>query len=141
MVTGGSIAVRNPEIFIGWLEKYGPDKIILGADVKGDKISISGWLEDSDKTWKSFISDYRSQGIEKVISTDISRDGMLQGPATDLYIEMLNAFPDLYLIASGGISNLTDIEKLDEAGIPAVIFGKAIYEGRIKLKDLQKFID
>ena len=141
MVTGGSIAVRNPEIFIGWLEKYGPDKIILGADVKGDKISISGWLEDSDKTWKSFISDYRSQGIEKVISTDISRDGMLQGPATDLYIEMLNAFPDLYLIASGGISNLTDIEKLDEAGIPAVIFGKAIYEGRIKLKDLQKLIE
>ena len=141
MVTGGSIAVRNPEIFIGWLEKYGPDKIILGADVKGDKISISGWLEDSDKTWKSFISDYRSQGIEKVISTDISRDGMLQGPATDLYIEMLNDFPDLYLIASGGISNLTDIEKLDEAGISAVIFGKAIYEGRIKLKDLQKFID
>ena len=84
MVTGGSIAVRNPEILIGWLEKYGPDKIILGADVKGDKISISGWLEDSDKTWKSFISDYRRQGIEKVISTHISSDGMLQGPAPDL---------------------------------------------------------
>ena len=140
MITGGSIAVKNEAVFTGWIEKYGEERIILGADVKGKNIAVSGWLENSDLHWDSFIRDYYNKGIRKVISTDISKDGMLQGPSLDLYKEMLNEFPDIYLIASGGISSIEDIERLEENGVPAVIFGKAIYEGYISLKDLHRFL-
>lgn len=141
MITGGSVAVKNPELFTSWIHRYGPEKIILGADVKGSNIAVSGWLEDTDITWDGFISDYHKKGIIKVISTDIDRDGMLQGPAVELYQEMMDRIHGLFLIASGGVSSLADIERLNEANVPAVIFGKAIYEGRIQLKDLIRFID
>lgn len=139
MVTGGSIAVKNPEVFTSWISKFGSEKIILGADAKDKKIAISGWEETTDKELIPFIQDYYDKGITKTICTDISRDGMLQGTAIELYKEILEQIPTLYLIASGGISSLQDIEKLAEAGIPAVIFGKAIYEGKIQLKDLARF--
>ena len=139
MVTGGSIAVKNPDVFASWITKFGPEKIILGADAKDKKIAISGWEETTDKELIPFIRDYYDKGITKAICTDISRDGMLQGPAIDLYKEIREQIPFLCLIASGGVSSIQDIEKLAEAGIPAVIFGKAIYEGKIQLKDLIRF--
>lgn len=139
MVTGGSIAVKNPEIFTSWITKFGPEKIILGADAKDKMIAISGWEETTDKELIPFIQDYYDKGITKTICTDISRDGMLQGPAIELYKEIREQIPLLYLIASGGVSSIQDIEKLAEAGIPAVIFGKAIYEGKIQLKDWIRF--
>jgi len=138
MVTGGSIAVKNPEIFFSWIAKFGADKIILGADVKNEKIAVGGWLETTELDLLPFIQNYLQQGISKVICTDISKDGMLQGPAIDLYKKMLKAYPDMYLIASGGVSSISDIEMLHEAAVPAVITGKAIYEGRITLKELSK---
>lgn len=142
MVTGGSIAVKDPEQFTRWIERYGPEKIILGADVKADeKIAVSGWLEETNLDWKAFIGGYHQKGIAKVISTDISRDGMLGGPAVELYQRMLQQFPDLYLIASGGVGCIEDLDWLEEAKVPAVIFGKAIYEGRIQLRDLIRFVD
>ena len=139
MVTGGSIAVKNPNTFKSWISKFGSEKIILGADAKDKKIAISGWEETTDNELIPFIRNYHQEGISKSICTDISRDGMLQGPAIDLYKEVLEQIPQLYLIASGGVSSIQDIEKLAEAGIPAVIFGKAIYEGKIQLKDLIRF--
>lgn len=138
MVTGGSIAVKNPDIFTSWIQHYGSEHIILGADAKDRKIAISGWEEETDRELIPFIEEYHHKGIRKVICTDISRDGMLQGPAIELYKEIREAV-DVYIIASGGVSSIEDIEKLEEAGIPAVIFGKAIYEGRIKMKDLGRF--
>lgn len=138
MITGGSIAVKNPTIFETWIQKYGGDSIILGADVNERKISVSGWQEDSDLEIVPFITDYMEKGITKVISTDISKDGMLQGPSYNLYQELLEAFNDLYIIASGGISEMADIEKLDAMNVPAVIVGKAIYEGRITFDQLKK---
>jgi len=138
MVTGGSIAVKNPEIFFSWIAKFGADKIILGADVKNEKIAVGGWLETTELDLLPFIQNYLQQGISKIICTDISKDGMLQGPAIDLYKKMLKAYPDMYLIASGGVSSISDIEMLHEAAVPAVITGKAIYEGRITLKELSK---
>lgn len=140
MVTGGSIAIKNPEIFTSWITKFGSNKIILGADAKHKKIAISGWEETTDKELIPFIDEYYKKGITKVICTDISKDGMLQGPSTELYQEMKNELPFIYLIASGGVSCIEDIEKLQEANIPAVIFGKAIYEGKIQLKDLLRFM-
>ena len=140
MVTGGSIAVKNPNLFASWISKFGSDKIILGADAKNKKIAISGWEETTDQELIPFIQNYQTQGITKVICTDISRDGMLQGPAIELYQEMQEQLPQLYVIASGGVSSVDDIEKLHDAGVPAVIFGKAIYEGKIQLKDLIRFI-
>ena len=139
MITGGSIAVKNPLVFTRWIQKYGPERIILGADVKNEKIAVSGWTENTDIELIPFLDDYRKKGISKIICTDISKDGMLEGPSTELYTEILRCLPDAYLIASGGVSSLRDIELLEEAGIPAVIFGKAIYEGRIRLKDLSRF--
>lgn len=139
MVTGGSIAVKDPATFTSWIQKFGNEKIILGADAKDKKIAISGWEEATDKELVSFIREYYNKGITKTICTEISRDGMLQGPAIELYKEIKEALPFLYLIASGGVSSIQDIEKLEEAGIQAVIFGKAIYEGRIRLKDLLRF--
>ena len=140
MITGGSIAVKEPEKFTRWIDTYSPERIILGADAKDKKIAVNGWMENTDTDLISYLNDYIKKGICKVICTDIDCDGMLQGPSTDLYKEILENFPNLYLIASGGISSIEDIEKLEEAGIPAVIFGKAIYEGKVNLKDLQRFL-
>lgn len=140
MITGGSIAVKSPDVFGGWIEKFGGDKIILGADVKDEKIAVGGWIETTQIELMPFVTKYKEQGISKVICTDISKDGMLAGPSLELYKKMILQIPDLYLIASGGVSNMADIEALQEAGIPAVIFGKAIYEGRIQLKDLKIFM-
>lgn len=139
MITGGSIAVKQPERFLSWLTQYGAGRIILGADAKDKKIAVSGWEEGTDLELIPFVRDYQAKGVQKIICTDIGRDGMLQGPAIDLYKELQEALPGLYLIASGGVSSIADIERLAEAGIPAVIFGKAIYEGRIPLKELERF--
>ena len=136
MVTVGSIAVTQPELFIGWLRKYGAERMILGADVRHGKISINGWKEDSDEDLLPFLRKYIDAGVRNVLCTEISKDGTLAGPAIDLYCEVMAAYPDLHLIASGGVSSLDDIRALDAAGIPAVVFGKAIYEGRIDLNEL-----
>ena len=136
MVTIGSIAVTEPKLFTWWLQKYGPDRVILGADVRNGKISINGWKEDSEEDLLPFLKKYVDAGVKNVLCTEISKDGTLAGPAIDLYREVLNAYPELYLIASGGVSSIDDIKALDKAGIPAVVFGKAIYEGRIDLEDL-----
>lgn len=138
MVTGGSIAVRNKDLFCRWIEKYGNDKIILGADCKDHKIAVSGWQESTSIGIIPFIGDYKQRGTTKVVCTDISKDGMLEGPSITLYKEILSAYPDLYLIASGGVSCLQDILDLESARVPAVILGKAIYENRVTLKELSK---
>jgi len=140
MITGGSIAVKSPDVFESWITKFGAEKIILGADVKEEKIAVTGWTEETELFLLPFLENYINKGIQKVICTDISKDGMLQGPSTELYKKILTSFPDLYLVASGGVSSLADLEALAEAGLPAVIFGKAIYEGRIALKDLSRFL-
>ncbi len=136
MVTGGSIAVRNSELFTSWLEKYGSEKIILGADCKDDKIAVSGWQESTSLDIIPFLNGYTHKGVKKVVCTDISKDGMLQGPSIDLYKRILLAFPDMYLIASGGVSCFQDILDLETAGIPAMILGKAIYENKVTLEEL-----
>lgn len=136
MVTVGSVAVTSPELLDTWIERYGADRIVLGADVRDGRIAINGWKEDSELELRHFLNHYVKRGIRKVLCTDISRDGTLTGPAIPLYKDIMAAFPDLHLIASGGVSCMEDIEKLDEAGIPAVVFGKAIYEGRIDMKKL-----
>ena len=136
MVTGGSIAVKDAETFCRWLQIYGSERIILGADAKDKKVAVSGWKENSDLELLPFISSYVEQGISKVICTDISKDGMLQGPAVELYQEILEQHPSLHLIASGGVGSMDDIKRLEEAGVPAVIFGKALYEGRITMDEL-----
>lgn len=140
MVTIGSIAVSKPELFLKWLGQYGNDKIILGADVKDRKIAVNGWKEDSLLEIIPFLEEYTNKGVSKVICTDIDQDGMLKGPSINLYNEILEQFPETYLIASGGVSSIDDIIALEEAKIPAVIFGKALYEGRITLKDLNRFM-
>lgn len=139
MITGGSIAVKSPEIFLSWIEKYGNDRIILGADTKDEKIAVSGWTEKTGIDIYTFIKDWQKKGIKKIISTDISRDGMLAGPSTELYKNIIQSVPNIYLIASGGVSSVKDIRALQEAQIPAVITGKAIYEGRIKMKEIEEF--
>lgn len=136
MVTVGSIAVTQPDRFMGWLEKYGPERMILGADVRHGKISINGWKEDSSEDLLPFLRKYIEAGVRTVLCTEISKDGTLSGPAVHLYSEVMEAYPELHLIASGGVSSLDDIKALDAAGIPAVVFGKAIYEGRIDLREL-----
>ncbi len=140
MVTGGSIAVKKPKRFLRWLEDFGSERIILGADAQNGKIAVSGWQESSDREIISFIEEYVNEGITKVISTDISKDGMLEGPSFDLYKAIRGQFPGLHLIASGGISDFNDILKLQDDGIPAVIVGKAIYEKRIALKQIEEYI-
>ncbi|MFO7868996.1 MAG: 1-(5-phosphoribosyl)-5-[(5-phosphoribosylamino)methylideneamino]imidazole-4-carboxamide isomerase [Bacteroidales bacterium] len=140
MITGGSIAVKNPEIFKNWIQTYGAEKIILGADVHGEHIAISGWLESTDINLFDFLESYTQQGISKVICTDISKDGMLQGPNIDLYARIKKEASNLYCIASGGVASMNDIIELDKAGIDAVITGKAIYEGGISLKEIHTFI-
>ncbi|WP_300729688.1 1-(5-phosphoribosyl)-5-[(5-phosphoribosylamino)methylideneamino]imidazole-4-carboxamide isomerase [uncultured Bacteroides sp.] len=140
MVTVGSVAVKEPELFGKWLTRYGSEKMILGADVKDNKIAVNGWKEASQMELMPFLQNYTDKGINKVLCTDISCDGMLKGPSIDLYKDIMAAFPDMHLIASGGVSCMDDILKLDEAGIPAVVFGKALYEGRISLDDLSRLI-
>jgi len=136
MVTVGSIAVTRPDLFIGWLSRYGAERMILGADVRHGKISINGWKEDSTEDLLPFLSRYIDAGVRNVLCTEISKDGTLAGPALQLYRTVIDAYPGLHLIASGGVSSIDDIRALDEAGIPSVVFGKAIYEGRINLKEL-----
>ena len=136
MVTVGSIAVTQPDLFMGWLEKYGPERIILGADVRHGKICINGWKEDSCEDLLPFLRKYIDAGVCNVLCTEISKDGTLSGPAISLYSEVMEAYPELHLIASGGVSSLDDIKALNAVGIPAVVFGKAIYEGKINLNEL-----
>ena len=138
MVTVGSVAVTSPTLFAGWLRKYGPDRIILGADVRNGMVSINGWKEDTSTQLLPFLRYYVEQGVHHVLCTDISRDGMLGGPATDLYTTVLRKYPSLHLIASGGVSSNADIEELALRGIPAVVFGKAYYEGRIDISKLSQ---
>lgn len=136
MVTIGSVAVTEPELFMGWLRKYGAEKIILGADVRNGMVSINGWKEDSSEALLPFLEKYVSAGVRNVLCTEISKDGTLAGPATELYSKVMAQYPHLHLIASGGVSCNADIQQLDENGIPAVVFGKAYYEGKIDIKEL-----
>ena len=136
MVTLGSIAVTNPELCKEWIGKYGAEKIILGADVRNGKISINGWKEDSEEDLVPFLKKYIDMGIRNVLCTEISKDGTLAGPAVELYKELMAEYPMMHLIASGGVSSNNDITDLNKAGIPAVVFGKAYYEGRINVKEL-----
>ncbi len=140
LVTGGSIAVRDRNRFVRWVERYGKERIILGADVRDEKISTGGWFDDSEIELIPFVHDYMQAGIEQVITTDISRDGMLQGCAVELYRKMLDELPGIYLIASGGVGSWADVEALQTVGVPAVILGKAIYEGRISLDEIAHFM-
>ena len=140
MVTGGSIAVKDRPAFLGWLERFGSGKIILGADFRDGKIAVSGWHEETSLDLLDFIDSYRQDGIEKTICTDISRDGMLEGPSMEIYTRIREEQATLFLIASGGVSGMEDIEKLEEAGIDGVIIGKAIYEKKIEVKTLEKYI-
>ncbi|MFC4479681.1 1-(5-phosphoribosyl)-5-[(5-phosphoribosylamino)methylideneamino]imidazole-4-carboxamide isomerase [Flavobacterium chungangensis] len=139
-ITGGSIAVKNRAIFEKWISEYGSDKIILGADAKDEKIAVSGWLEESNEDLVPFIQNYQSKGIQYVICTDIAKDGMLQGPSFDLYSKILAEAKGVKLIASGGISTFDELPKLAELGCEGTIIGKAIYEGRIILKQLENYI-
>ena len=139
MVTIGSVAISAPDLFDGWLEKYGAEKIILGADVRNGKISINGWKEDSDTDLLPFLARYVEHGVKTVLCTEISRDGMLGGTAVELYSQIMEAYPTLHLIASGGVSKAEDIHELNRRGIPAVVFGKSIYEGRIDLDELLRW--
>ncbi len=140
-ITGGSIAVKDRETFLGWLKTYGPDKIILGADANNEKVAVSGWQEESDLELIPFVQQYQSEGVQYVICTDISKDGMLQGPSFDLYQKMLSETKKgLNLIASGGISSFDELPKLADIGCEGTIIGKAIYEGKISLKQLEHYI-
>ncbi|MCW8981854.1 1-(5-phosphoribosyl)-5-[(5-phosphoribosylamino)methylideneamino]imidazole-4-carboxamide isomerase [Altibacter sp.] len=139
-VTGGSIAVKDPELFLDWLRRYGDDRIILGADALDEQIAISGWQEASGEEVIPFIKNYSEKGIRYVICTDISKDGMLAGPSFSLYRKILTAIPEIQLIASGGISIFEDLPQLFEIGCEGAILGKAIYEGRITLSQLETYI-
>ena len=139
-ITGGSIAVKNPDLFESWIKKYGADKIILGADARDEKIAVSGWQEITEISVYQFIKDYISKGINYVFSTDVSKDGLMQGPSFDLYKKIQKLFPDIKLIASGGVTTIQDIEKLNDMGVYGAIIGKAFYEGKIKLKELKPYL-
>ncbi len=140
MLTIGSLAVKNPDLVKGWLKDYGAERFIIGADVKDEKISINGWKEEGEDTLYPFLERYTSEGVVNVLCTDISRDGMLQGPSLTLYENILKRFPELHLIASGGVGGVDDIRKLNEMGVPAVVFGKAFYEGLIRIEQLKEFL-
>lgn len=140
MVTLGSIAVRNPETLLEWIRYYGTDRIILGADVKNQKIAINGWEEESEVELNAFLKHYTENGIKQVLCTDINRDGLLLGPSIELYQKILEEFPGLYLMASGGVSSLDDIYQLEDSKVSAVVLGKAIYERKISLKELEQFV-
>ena len=136
MVTIGSVAVTSRQLFLEWIDIYGAERLILGADVRNGKISINGWKEDSSEELLPFLKQYVEKGVRNVLCTEISKDGTLQGPAINLYKDIMQAYPQLHLIASGGVSSNEDITDLDNAGIPAVVFGKAFYEGKIDIKSL-----
>lgn len=136
MVTVGSVAVTDSDMFARWLERFGPERIILGADVRDGKICINGWREDTAEDILAFLSYYVGKGVRHVLCTDISKDGMLAGPSFDLYGRILKAFPDIDLIASGGVSSVGDIRRLAREGVPSVVFGKAVYEGKIDVSTL-----
>ena len=138
--TIGSIAVANPELLSKWIDQYGADKLILGADVKNMRIAISGWLDITDIDLFDFLKNYMQKGIKQIICTDISKDGMLEGPSFTLYSKLVNEFPELKVIASGGISTVDDFDELNKIGIKSAILGKAFYNGLIKLNDLKRFI-
>lgn len=139
-VTIGSLAVKDPDSFLSWVKQYGSDKFILGADIAHGKISINGWKEESTQTLETFLQFYIQEGIKHVLCTDISRDGTLQGPAIALYKKILSLYPDIDLIASGGVSSMQDFKELQAAGVPSVVFGKAFYEGKITWDELVSFI-
>ncbi len=141
MVTVGSVAVTRPDLMKEWIERYGAERMILGADVRNGHISINGWKEDSKEALLPFLQKYIDMGVRNVLCTEISKDGTLAGPAIGLYREVMAAYPTLHLIASGGVSSQADIEALEAAGIPSVVFGKAIYEGRINMKELWHWHD
>lgn len=139
LATIGSLAVKDKELFISWLTQYGAGKFLLGADVKDEKIAIHGWQETSDVWIYDFIENYIQQGVQQIFCTDVGKDGMLKGAAVDLYKNILSKFPDLFLIASGGVSSVEDLDELQDAGCKGAIVGKAIYEGKIGLNELRKF--
>ena len=139
-VTLGSVAVKNPELFLETFEKYGKEKIILGADAKKEKIAVSGWLEESETNIYDFIKEKTEDGIQYIISTDIDKDGMLEGPSFDLYEKIIGENPNIKLIASGGITSASDLEKVKSIGCEGAIIGKALYENRITFNDLKPFL-
>ena len=141
MVTVGSVAVADKVLMQRWIDTYGAERIILGADVRDGRISVNGWKEDSQEEIADFLEYYINKGVTKVLCTDITRDGTLEGPSLELYRKILQRFPDLYLIASGGVSGVGDIRELDSAGVPAVVFGKAFYEGRISKEELRNLFN
>ncbi len=141
MVTVGSVAITMPDLFERWLTTYGAERMILGADVRNGCISINGWKEDSNEALLPFLRKYIDMGIKNVLCTEISKDGTLSGPAIGLYQQIMATYPSLHLIASGGVSSMEDIVRLNDAGIPSVVFGKAIYEGRINMKELWHWHD
>jgi phosphoribosylformimino-5-aminoimidazole carboxamide ribotide isomerase len=136
LATVGSLALKDPELFLSWLQQYGTDRFLLGADVKNERIAVGGWLETTDRWIYDFILEYIDKGIQQVFCTDVSKDGLLQGPSLELYRNITGKFPGLHFIASGGVSAIEDVYQLEEIGCKGVIIGKAIYEGRITLKEL-----
>lgn len=138
LATVGSIAVKNEKEFVKWLLTYGADKFLLGADVKDEKIAVGGWLETTDIWIYDFIAKYIAHGVQQIFCTDVSKDGLLQGPAVELYQNIIKQFPQLHFIASGGVSNMEDVRRLQEIGCSGVIIGKAIYEGRVTINELVK---
>ncbi len=140
IVTIGSLAVKQPELFYSWILKFGADKILLGADVKDENITISGWLENTDINILDFLSQNISKGLTQAFCTDVSKDGMLEGPSIDLYKKIIHQFPNLIFIASGGVTTMQDVNQLEEISCGGVIIGKAIYEGRISMNELKDYI-
>ena len=140
MAAIGSIAVKNEKLFLQWVQQYGAEKFFLGADVKDKQIAISGWLEDANIDIFSFLEKYLAEGIDHIFCTDISKDGMLEGPATDLYNQIINKFPTIRLVASGGVSNVNDLYTLKDAGCSGAIVGKAFYENKISLAEIKQFV-
>lgn len=138
LATVGSIAVKDEQTFTNWLNVFGADKFLLGADVKNEKITVSGWLEQTDIWIYDFIENYIGKGVTQIFCTDVSKDGALEGPSTELYKNIVEKFPSLHFIASGGVSSIEDVYQLQEVGCKGVIIGKAIYEGRIQLNELKK---
>jgi len=141
LATIGSIAVKDEKTFSDWLIKFGAEKFLLGADVKKEKITVSGWTEQTEIWVYDFIEKYLQKGMKQVFCTDVSKDGALEGPSTELYKNIVRKFPELHFIASGGVSSIDDVYQLQEIGCKGVIIGKAIYEGRIQLNELKKFIN
>lgn len=140
LATVGSMAVKDEETFTKWMEKFGKEKFLLGADVKNEKITISGWTEQTEIWVYDFIEIFFEKGVRQIFCTDVSKDGALQGPSVEMYKSIVQKFPDLYFIASGGVSSMDDIHRLQEAGCKGAIIGKAIYEGKIQLNELKRFV-